>query len=205
MEIDHWQRLFGEYLETLQFSERTVESYVGCLRFFLEFLRARGLESLSGLTRAHLEEYRTELFYTETRGKRLAIRTQQCRLGMVRTFVRYLVRYDYLLVDVAAGLEYPRAPQTLPRVLLTERETVTLLEAPDVQTRDGIRDRSVLEMLYATGLRNSELSALKLDDIDWGHHTVRVEMGKGGKSRVVPMGQEAEVWLEEYLRLRPQL
>ena len=204
MESKRWSQEFREHLEARNFAWRTVEAYSRESRLLLEFLQSKGLESVSGLTRSHLEEYRMELFYAKVRGQNLSAKTQHQRLSAVRHFVRYLVRNDVLLIDVSAGMELPRTPKSLPRQLLSERETVMLLEAPNVEIPMGIRDRAVMEMLYATALRNSELGQLNLEDIDWEHHCVKVVHGKGDKSRVVPMGEEAEIWLTEYLeKVRP--
>jgi integrase/recombinase XerD len=204
VELSLWQSRFDEYLRARNFSVRSVEGYLGELKPFLAFLDELGLQSLAGLTRSHLEEYRLKLFYRKARGKSLSARTQSQKLSCIRQFVRFLAAYDYLLIDVSAGLEMPRVPNSLPRVILSEPETVRLMEAPDVTTALGIRDRAILEVLYATGLRNSEMGQMVLDQIDWENHCIRVWAGKGAKDRVIPLGEEAEIWLSEYLqRSRP--
>lgn len=206
MDVRLWSDRFAEYLAARNYAERTVKAYCGELKDFLAFLQELGLANLGGLTSTHLEEYRLKLFYLRPKGKPLTMTTQACRLGAVRQFVRFLVRQDYLLIDVSANLELPRCSQPLPRTLLSERETFQLLESPATDTALGIRDRAVLETLYATGLRNSETAGLQLEELDWEHHCIRLRKGKGGKSRVVPLGEEAEIWLTEYLeRGRPAL
>ena len=187
-------------------SPATVSAYTAELAPFLDSLRRQSLQSLAGLTRAHLQSYQTELFYHEFRGRKITPSTQATRLGAVRSFVRFLVRHDYLLLDVSAGLELPKVPQSLPRTILSEPETLRLLEAPDVETTLGLRDRAILEVLYGTAIRNSELRMLGLGQIDTGRRLLHIEHGKGDKARMVPLGEEAEIWLEEYLRKsRPQL
>ena len=93
----------------------------------------------------------------------------------------------------------------MPPLVLTESEILKLLNVPDVAKKTGVRDRAVLELLYGTGLRNSELCSLTLDLLDLAEHRLRLQKGKGGKARVLPLGQEAQSWLELYLeQVRPK-
>lgn len=202
-----WQSRFAEYLVVRGTSPRTLETYRAELAHFFTFLEAHGVQSLTELTRDHLEGYRTFLFYQRTRsGRNLALSTQQVRLQAVRRFARFLAQERYHLLDVGLHIELPRRMQTLPRVILTESETARLMEAPDVTRPLGQRDRALLELLYGTGMRNSELTELRLEHLDLARRLVHVVQGKGGKDRVVPLGDEAQAWLEEYLaRARGQL
>lgn len=124
-------------------------------------------------------------------------RTSARRLAAIRHFYRYLVREGLVSEDPAAELKAPRMPRTLPHSL-SERDVQALLEAPDTGTPHGLRDRAMLELLYATGLRVSELVNLRLDQVNLRLGAVRV-VGKGGKERLVPLGEEARDWLERYL------
>lgn len=206
MDARLWCDRFEQYLRLRNYSQRTVQAYCGEVRALLPFLQERGVRSLADLSASHLEEYRLHLYYLRRKGKPLTLTTQCCRLGAVRHFVRFLVRQDYLLSDVAAHLDLPRRARTLPRDLLSERETLQLLETPACDTPLAIRDRAMLEALYATGLRNSELIGLQLEEWDAEHHCFRLRHGKGGKPRVVPLGEEAEHWLKDYLQeVRPAL
>jgi integrase/recombinase XerD len=204
IEAETWLDRFRLYLESRNYSPQTVFNYQRATQRFLKYLAKQRLESVAGLTRSLLESYRMELFYARYRGKPLSAKTQAIQLTGIRRFVRFLVRHDYLLVDVSDGMEMPRVADSLPRQVLTEREAVRLVEAPDTSSLMGIRDRAILEILYGTGLRNGEMVNLSLDEIDWGFHCIRLRRGKGGKSRVVPLGEEAEIWLQEYLeKVRP--
>jgi len=108
-----------------------------------------------------------------------------------------------LLRNPASQLELPGHKPPLP-VVLTESEVLKLLETPDIKKLTGIRDRALLELLYGTGLRNGELCSLTLDLLDLATHRVRLQKGKGEKPRVLPLGQEAQAWLELYLEnVRP--
>ncbi len=206
MDARLWCDRFEQYLSVRNYSQRTIKSYSGEVRALVGFLQERGLRSLADLSASHLEEYRLHLYYLRCKGKPLTATTQACRLGAVRHFVKFLVRQDFLLSDVAAHLDLPRRPRTLPRNLLSERETVQLLETPACDTPLAVRDRALLETLYATGLRNSELIGLQLEEWDFEHRCFRLRQGKGEKSRVVPLGEEAEFWLKDYLEnVRPTL
>jgi len=206
MDVTLWRARFREHLQLGQYSPRTVAGYVGELGTLFAFLAECGVESLGSVTREIVEEYRNRLFYLESRGNRLSSTTQNRRLHAVKTFFRFLAEEDFLLIDPAAEVKPPRTPGTLPRVILSEPETARVLEAPDVSTTLGLRDRAILEVLYGTAIRNSELSSLTLDAVDLARYELRVHCGKGGRSRVLPLGEEAAAWLEAYLvRARPQL
>lgn len=206
MNLALWKTRFAEYLQVRQFSPRTVQTYAAELKPFFEFLEELAVPDLASVTRDVIEEYRTRLYYARHRGKKLCASTQALRLGAIKAFTRFLDRERFLLVDPGASVELPRAPRPSPPLLLSEDEVQLLLEAPDTRTRLGLRDRAILELLYGTGLRNTELRLLKLDELDLARREVRLLRGKGGKGRVIPLGDEAALWLERYLaRSRPLL
>lgn len=207
LNLELWQTRFREHLELRQCTARTVESYSGELRPLFAWLAEQGVEEPGAVTREHLEGYRTHLFYLRTKaGEALSLQTQQARLTSVKAFFRFLLVERFVLVDPAAALALPRVPRALPRAMLTEADVQSLLEAPDTSTPLGLRDRAILEVLYVTGIRNLELRGLRLDDVGLERGELRIARGKGNKSRMVPLGEEAVLWLDEYLREgRPQL
>lgn len=205
-ELALWRERFGEHLAMRGLSPCTVKIYTAELKPLFAFLETQGVEHVAELTSGHLEGYRSHLFYLRWRGKSLSLATQGLRLAAVKRFARFLCRAGFHLVDVGVSLELPMRPRNLPRVILSEDETVRLVEAPDVSTPLGLRDRAALELLYGTALRNAELRALELGHLDFGRRSVHIVRGKGAKARVLPLGEEAQVWLEEYLvRGRPAL
>jgi integrase/recombinase XerD len=122
----------------------------------------------------------------------------------LRAFYAYLVRAGVRRDDPAALLDPPRLPRPLPKAL-TESQVDALLAAPDVDTAEGLRDRAMLELMYAAGLRVSELVNLPANAVNLRQGVVRV-LGKGSKERLVPLGEESQHWLERYLaQARPQL
>lgn len=136
----------------------------------------------------------------------MSLSTQSVRFSAIKSFARFLYRESYLLLEITRHLESPKGPQRLPRVILSEREVLKLIEAPNLSIPTGLRDRAILELFYGNGMRNSELRHLELKDLDFDRRVVYIHEGKGRKSRVVPLGEEAEIWLTEYLtKARPQL
>jgi len=122
----------------------------------------------------------------------------------LRAFYAHLVRLGVRADDPAALIEPPRLPRPLPKAL-TESQVDALLAAPDVSAPEGLRDRAMLELMYAAGLRVSELVNLPANAVNLRQGVVRV-LGKGGKERLVPLGEESQHWLERYLaQARPQL
>lgn len=199
---------FLEQTRVLGWSPRTITAYASHLRFLLDYLAEETeVEDVTGLSPEVLHAYQTWLYsFEDENGRGLAIATQAARLSAVRSFFRYLVKSDVLLYDPAAGLELPKRKGTLPRSVLSKAEMVRLLAAPDATTPLGLRDRTMLEVLYSTGIRNAELRALRVYDLDLDRGLLRVNEGKNAKDRVVPLGDAACAWLREYLtESRPKL
>lgn len=133
-----------------------------------------------------------------------ALRSSARLLSSVRRFYRYLVRESRRKDDPSANIEAPKMDRPLPHTL-SEAEVEALLAAPDCDTAIGLRDRAMLELLYASGLRVSELVTLDADRINLNQGVVRV-LGKGNKERLVPVGDEAVQWIQRYSReARPKL
>lgn len=136
--------------------------------------------------------------------QKLSSRTSARFLSCLRGFYRYLLRENLLQENPVALIENPKLGKPLPKSL-TESDVEALLAAPDVENPIGMRDRTMLEILYACGLRVSELVGLTMSQINLRQNVVRI-IGKGSKERLVPMGEEAARWLERYLReARPVL
>lgn len=119
-------------------------------------------------------------------------------IASLRRFYRHLVRENQISKDPTLQIESPKLPRSLPKSL-NEDEVIALLNAPDVADPVGLRDRAMLELLYACGLRVSELVSIKVVEVSLSDGVVRVT-GKGSKTRLVPMGEEATDWISRYLR-----
>jgi len=172
-------------------SANTLEAYRRDLEGLSRWLTARG-GALMGATRADLLEYLSGCV-----GKGARPRTTARLLSSLRRFYGYLVREERIQADPTALIDSPKIGRPLPKSL-TEEQVEKLLAAPDVATPLGLRDRAMLETLYATGLRVSELVGLTLSQVNLTQGVVRV-IGKGDKERLVPLGEEAVSWINRYL------
>jgi len=186
-----------------------------------EFCDALWLED--GLARNTIESYRRDLtqfasWLSGTNGKTLLVAdhadllgflaykvkrhvkpsTTSRELSSLKRFYRYALRQARIAVDPTVKIDAPKVPRSLPKSL-TEKDVDHLLAAPDTEDPLGLRDKTMLEMLYASGLRVSELVTLKLSQVSLNMGVVRV-MGKGSKERLVPIGEEALAWITRYLK-----
>ena len=191
-----------EYLSHLRYerrlSDHTLESYGRDLVELGRFAAAQS-RSVESLSRKDLEALVRELM-GDGRSPRSVARLVAC----IRGFYRFLALRDRLPTNPAVDLQAPRAWKVLPKFLSVE-DVDRLIAAPDVSTPRGLRDRALIELLYATGLRVSELVNLRPQDLhlDGGYLTT---MGKGRKQRIVPLGEEAAQWVTRYLKeARPTL
>ncbi len=180
-------------------SERTRAAYRADLLDFARFAAREGVHDPGAVTRPVVTLYLVSL-----RRRRLAPTTVARRLAALRGFYRFLLRERHVASDPTEDVSSPRRGEELPRVLSSE-EVARLLAQPDPRTPEGLRDRALLELLYSSGLRVSELVGLDVGDVDLESELVRV-LGKGSKERVVPVGSYAVRTLQAYLTLgRPRL
>jgi integrase/recombinase XerD len=178
-------------------SPRTIEAYGDDLARLLAFAERRK-KSLERLDQADLAS-----FIQSLRGEGLAARSMARVVHGVRGFFRFLVREGRLDRDPMENLKAPRAFKALPRYL-TPAQVEALLAAPDTTEPLGVRDRAILEVLYATGLRASELIHLRRTEVDLELGLVRA-FGKGRKERLVPLGRVAAEWVVRYEKVRERL
>jgi integrase/recombinase XerD len=194
-------------LEERAYSDRTLDMHFWAMRSFLSWCRDRDLIRPDQITKPILESYQRFLFrYRQKNDKPLGVTTQRNRLGAVQRFFRWLCRENILEANPAADLELPRKPAKLLPKVLSEDELAELFASADTTDVLGIRDRCMLEVLYSCALRRTELTNLDVEDVDLGREVVAVHQGKGGKSRVLPLGDEALHWLDRYIEeSRPML
>ena len=176
----------------------SLASYRRDLTQFAAWLEARGT-ALTGAGRGDVEAFLADQYRGTAKATSIAR-----RLSSLRRFFGLLLQQGAIDADPTLRIRSPKLPRRLPRNL-TEAQVESLLAAPDVATTLGLRDRAMLETLYATGLRVSELVGLKLMQVALDAGVVRV-LGKGSKERLVPLGEEAVAWLARYLaEARPLL
>lgn len=192
------EQLLEKYKKHLELeravSEYTVRNYVNDIRGFLDFLTEKGIGSLQKVSRSTFRLYLARL------GEQGISRASISRkISALRSFYKYLRREKLIDSDPLATLSAPKLEKRLP-TFLTHGEMAKLIDAPDISTPQGLRDRAVLELLYASGLRVSEITALDLKDIDIASRQLRV-WGKGAKERIVLIGVPAAEALKLYLDL----
>jgi len=197
------QEVFKKYMDYLQVernaSPYTVRNYTDALMKFFDYLKGRNITSLKDVNKQTLRDYLSHLIENGYAKSSIAR-----RLSAIRSFYRYLMREEMIAVSPAATTVSPRLDKRLPSFLTVE-EVKRLIESPDLSKPQGRRDRALLEILYASGLRISELVNLDVEQVNLDNNEIRV-WGKGSKERVVLIGKPAHQALTDYLeRGRPEL
>ncbi|MCX7769655.1 MAG: site-specific tyrosine recombinase XerD [Proteobacteria bacterium] len=172
-------------------SQKTVESYANDLRNFCNFLEREGRKDIIPNTEDFLKFF--EKLQQEGKETTSIVRN----MVSLRQFTKYLTKEGVIDRDPLFNITLPKLRRSLPDVL-TEEEVESLIKIPKTETRKGLRDRVILELLYATGMRVSELVTLKLIQLNIQVGFVIVK-GKGNKERVIPLGEEAMYWLKKYM------
>ncbi|MEW6118366.1 MAG: tyrosine-type recombinase/integrase [Nitrospirota bacterium] len=196
------------HLQTLNYAKKTIEGQLFYLNRFRAYLRDIGITEIAGVTRETIRDYQVHLFeeINTNTGEPNSVSYQNRNLQVVKSFFRFLCENDYLAGDPAKDIAYAKEPQRLPRSIMTQSEMRKLLHAPDTKTVLGYRDRTILEILYSTGIRKEELNNILLADVDYNEGFIRINCGKGKKDRVVPLGRIACRYLENYIKaVRPSL
>ena len=195
-----------KYLQTLGRSYYTIRMITYNLKHFARYLESEQVPDIESLTFEVLEDYQQELAFSLTaKGKPLAVRSQVKQLCAVKGFTRFLKEKDYLVNDPGKKIKLPKEPRRLPKSILSHLEIKHLMNSPDMRTNTGYRDRIMLEILYDTAIRRSELSNIKIHDLDLNAGYVKV-LGKGDKERVVPLSKRVCELINNYiLSVRPAL
>ncbi|HSD60928.1 MAG TPA: tyrosine-type recombinase/integrase, partial [Burkholderiales bacterium] len=188
--------LLDEFCDALWLEDglarNTLESYRRDLAQLAAWLREQHGHGLGEATHADLLDYLAQRVAARARP-----RTTGRLLSSVKRFYRFLLRQGRIREDPSLRIDAPKLPRSLPRAL-SEQDVERLLAAPDVDQPLGLRDRSMLEVLYASGLRVSELVRLTVPQLSLNMGVLRV-LGKGSKERLVPLGEEALAWVRRYL------
>lgn len=187
------EQLIKQFLDAIWveqgLSKNTLSAYASDLYIYSGWLAGGKLLEVDKIHILHFMAYR----HNEGVGKRSLARV----LSSLRRFYGYYIRESFISVDPTALIEIPRLVQTLP-ISLSEYDVELLLSAPEISDLLGYRDKTMLEILYATGLRVSELVNLKFEQVNFNQGWVRIT-GKSDKERLVPIGEEAMSWLETYI------
>lgn len=189
--------LIDEFLDYLTvekgLSQNTREAYGSDLFKFMKYLDKRGIKDIDGVKREDITDY-----LMKEKEKGIGANSLSRNLVSIRMFFRFLVTNNYIEEDITSALDSPRLWKILPEVL-SVKEVEQLLKSPDTRTRYGVRDKALIEIMYASGLRVSEVANLNINDINTDFGFLRC-MGKGSKERIVPLGKPAIFALKNYLK-----
>lgn len=170
------------------------------LGIFICFLKEYNLKRIEDITYEIVKDYQEDLSFRISRfGTLWKAKSQNNAMITLKSFLKWLVKEDYLVSDPSAKIEYAKEPETLPRNILDESEINKLLKTPDTRSLSGYRDSVIMEILYSTGIRKSELEKLKLSDVDYKEGYLLVDQGKNKKDRVVPLGKIACNMIQNYI------
>jgi len=187
-----------EDLERRNYTADTIKNRRVILLRFARWLDERAVTDAAAVTRAMVERYQRWLFHQRKKdGKPLSVRTQTERVEARQLFFAWATKKRLVPANPASDLDFPRPIKSLPEILTTA-DIAAIFAVPDLSTPLGLRDRSILEMFYSTGMRRMELVNLHVHDIDRDKGIVRINQGKGRKDRLVPVGEIALYWLARY-------
>lgn len=190
---------FTEAQAVKNFSDNTINTRRKHCNDFILWCDKRSLTRVDEVNRPILQRYQKHLFYYRTKqDKPLSFRSQLHRLSSIRVWYAWMTRNNYLLSNPASELELPKVGKPLPKQILSPKEADLILNQTNVTSPLGIRDRSILETFYSTGIRRSELANLDVYDLDTRLGVLRIRHGKGNKDRVVPIGARAIEWALKY-------
>ena len=196
-----------EWMLVTNYSERTVYTRRYDLNTFKGWCEERELHEVASITKPVIDRYQRFLYYYRKKdGNPLSFSRQMGRLIAIRGFFKWCTKQNYLLFNPASEIDLPRKEQRLPEVVFTPEEVGIILSQPNINTPYGLRDRTMLEVLYATGMRRRECTHLQVSDLDIERQTLFIRQGKMKKDRYVPVGERALYWLQQYLKdARPKL
>ena len=195
---------FNSYLnQERSLSDNTIRAYIGDLESLISHLMAMGLRDISALNISHLRSW-----LANQQSKGASRTTLSRRATSIKLFTKWATKESLIPTDVGANLATPKAHRILPEILDVKSADLAMQSLETLAEESGeltaIRNLAMVEMLYASGARVSELCGLNLNDIDYDRQTIRV-IGKGNKERVIPIGRPAMAALEKWLAVRPQL
>ena len=211
MNLPEPKLLLHQYLQTMRMrncSERTILCWQYKLKRFVNWLSERSIDCMSEVTPDLMAAYRRSLFhYRNPRtGQSLKFETQASYLIPVCRWFDWMKGQAIIESDPTTRIELPKSEERLPTSVLTIDEVESLLNAPDIKTKLGLRDRAMMETFYSSGIRCGELIALDVYDINLDREILTVRQGKGNKDRVVPIGTRALSWIEKWLSdIRPDM
>ncbi|MCP5007928.1 MAG: tyrosine-type recombinase/integrase, partial [Planctomycetes bacterium] len=195
---------FKELLKILNRSPATIKSYCSHIRAFWYGV---DVSNVKKITRETIEAYIATLYdHRSVDGMAYSTETVCIKIRSIKRFFEYLEFANVIFINPTEFISEPKKEKRLPKDILTAKEASIILDQPNLGTLTGIRDRTILEVFYSTGIRIMELCGLTIYDADLKDGLLRVNKGKGSKDRVIPLGRHAVRFLGEYIsKARPRL
>ncbi|MCF6249042.1 MAG: tyrosine-type recombinase/integrase [Desulfobacula sp.] len=192
---------FEQSLKAMNQASGTIKIKILKLNQFIEYLQQNDIDKIDDITTETIELYRVEIHKALN-----GVAYQNSILSVIRQFTQYLYKQNFIVSDPGKDIQYAKIPKTLPKSVLTPKEAKRIIYAPDIRTITGYRDRTILEILYSSGIRKDEVNQLTIKGVDYNDGYLMIENGKGGKDRIVPIGRIACRYLENYIKsVRPEL
>jgi len=196
------------WMMATRYSPETIKTYGGDIEWFLRYLEGQGIERIADVTAETVADYSLRLRQqrnTIHEDRLISLSSVMHRLFSLKQFFGWLMGQMIILVNPTEDMELPRLPARMPQTILTQKEAQRLMDAPELKSPIGYRDKALLEVVYSTGIRVSELFKLKVADFDVKNRTLFVHEGKGAKDRILPLPMIAAGYLKEYIgRVRPK-
>ena len=198
---------YNEVMEIRNYSRVTLNRRDSDLRRFIGWCDERSLEHPNQITKVILDAYQQHLYYyRQDNGNPLTPTTRNHYISSIKMFFKWLAQENYLPYNPASEVIAPRPTASRLPLVLTPHQVEDILQQPSLDTAYGVRDRAVLEVFYATGIRRLELCRLEMQDVVLAQQLLYVRKGKNGKDRLLPLGERASYWLARYINdARPQL
>ncbi len=198
---------YHQWMREMNFSEHTIKNHRCFFGKFLVWCEERSVNA-SDVTHELIERYQRHMYQWRdpSTGEAITHNSQRVVAAAIRVFFKWMKKRGHLPQNPAADVELPRKEYRLPINGLTVDEVEKILSMPDTTTALGLRDRALMEVLYSTGIRRSEIANLTIHDINPSQGVLTVVQGKGKRDRVLPIGQRALAWVDQYvIDARPAL
>jgi integrase/recombinase XerD len=192
-----------KYINSLNLAYKTIRSHKRSYWIFFNYLKIKGIEDIQNLKAMHILDYHSYIkTLKNVRNKVIGKSSQKRLLADLKLMLRYFLRIKHLKEDFSEMVEVPKQETGIPRTYMSQRELNVLFEMPDLKTDIGFRDRTIMELLYSTGIRVNELVHIKINNINWEEELILIEEAKGGISyqRVIPCGRIALEFMNIYKR-----
>jgi integrase/recombinase XerD len=198
--LETYRQGFLKDLEVRNYSPTSIQKYGHCVRLFLGWMDEKGISDFRKIGKPELGRYVVAL----RNNPKYSLEYVGSNIRAVKCFFRFLKKSGAVFFDFSATLKEPKIPYRRPKEPLTPIEVKKMLEAPDLRTAHGVRDRAIIETFYSTGVRLNEMVHLTLLDLDLENGYLNVMEGKGRKDRTVPLGKQACFFIQNYLEtVRP--